>query len=125
MFYKKGVLKKFGNFKGENRCWSLLLIKFLKKTLRHRCFLVEFAKILRTATYFEEHLCTTVSENTSTGTIEFHLKVFCICIFQIFYSGQYIPAWYTPTNLEEWIFIIYESAGRDTARQFSASIKIN
>ena len=28
--------------------------------------------------YFEEHSCTTVSENTSTGTIEFHLKVFCI-----------------------------------------------
>ena len=36
---------------------------FIKKWLQHRCFLVNFAKILRT-TFFTEHLRTTASYNS-------------------------------------------------------------
>ena len=41
---KKGFLKTFANFTGKNLCWSLLLIKFIKKRLQYSCFLVKFAK---------------------------------------------------------------------------------
>ena len=29
IFFKKGILKNFANFKGKHRCWSLFLTKFL------------------------------------------------------------------------------------------------
>ena len=55
---KKGVLKKFGKFTGKHLCQSLFFNKvagrpatFLKKRLWHRCFLVNFAKFLRTPFY--------------------------------------------------------------------------
>ena len=54
MFYKKGLLKYFTNFTRKHLRWSNFLIKFtatdlfIKKRLRHRCFLVEFAKFLKT-----------------------------------------------------------------------------
>ena len=31
VFYKKGVLKKFGNFTGKHLCWSLFLKTLLKR----------------------------------------------------------------------------------------------
>ena len=46
-------------------------------------------------------------------------------IFQVFYSEQYITAWYTAANHEQCIFIIYDSAGTIRTKQFSTSIKIN
>ena len=46
---KKGVLKKFAYFTGKHLCWSLFLIKFIKKRLQHWCFSVKFAKFLRTS----------------------------------------------------------------------------
>ena len=47
---KKGVLKKFTYFTGKHLCWSLFLIKFIKKRLLpHWCFPVKFAKFLRTS----------------------------------------------------------------------------
>ena len=75
---KRDVLKDFANFAGKHLCWSLFLIKsqalvkngqthsncslakaecvwpfcesynFIKKILQHRCFLIKFAKFLRT-----------------------------------------------------------------------------
>ena len=33
----------------------------------------------------------------------------CLLIFQFFYSGQYIPVWYTPINHEYGDFIKYDS----------------
>ena len=55
-FLITGVLKTFSKFIEKRLCWSLFLNKFaglrpetlLKKTLRHRCFPVNFAKFLRT-----------------------------------------------------------------------------
>ena len=43
---KKLVLKNFAIFTGKHLCWSISLIK-LKKTIQHRCFPVNIAKILR------------------------------------------------------------------------------
>ena len=53
---KKDVLKNFENFTGKYLYRSLFLIKLqvlrpatlLKKILQHMCFLVKFAKVLRT-----------------------------------------------------------------------------
>ena len=64
VFYKKGVLKNFTKVTGKHPCRSLFLIKIqtsnlqylLKKRLRHRYSLENFAKLLRTP----------FSENTSS-----------------------------------------------------------
>ena len=51
MFFEKGVLKNFVIFTGKYLRWSLFLIKLTQKTsqkLKHRCFLVNIAKFLRT-----------------------------------------------------------------------------
>ena len=64
MFFKIGVLKNFAIFTGKHLCWSLFLIqlqaqaqacKFIRKRLQHRCFPVNIAKFLKTAS-FTEHL---------------------------------------------------------------------
>ena len=117
----------------EKTCVGLLfLINFIKKRLRHGCFTVKFLKILRTTVLKNIHLWTTVSENNSRGAIELHLKVFAfqwiyiyLWAFQISYSGQCIAAWYTSTNHDQCIFIMYDSVGRKRTKQFSTSIKIS
>ena len=53
VFLKKGVLKNFPKLTGKHQCQSLffnrtLNIYFIKKGPWHRCFLVNFAKLLRT-----------------------------------------------------------------------------
>ena len=50
---KKGVLKSFPNFIGKHLWCSLYLIKlpacnFIKKRLQHKCFPVNFGKLLKT-----------------------------------------------------------------------------
>ena len=55
----KDAEKCFANFTEKNLRWSIFLIKLVKKRLQHKCF-----------------LWTTVSENTSGGAIDLHLKVF-------------------------------------------------
>ena len=60
---KKGFLRNFAKFTGKHLCHSLFFNKvaglrpatLLKKRLWHRCFPVNFAKLLRT-TFFREHL---------------------------------------------------------------------
>ena len=57
VFYKIGVLKNFEKLTGKHLCRSLFSNKvaaltpasLLKQRLQHRCFLVNFAKYLRTA----------------------------------------------------------------------------
>ena len=44
---QKAVLKHFAMFTGKYLCWSLFLIKFIKKKLQHRCFPVNIARLLR------------------------------------------------------------------------------
>ena len=49
-FCEKGVLKNSAKCKGKHQCWGLFFNKektLLKKTLRHRSFPANFAKILR------------------------------------------------------------------------------
>ena len=55
---KQGALKNFANFTGSNLCWSLFLIKLdiwclqlNPSRLRHRCFPVKFAIILKKILY--------------------------------------------------------------------------
>ena len=56
VFYKKGVLGNFAKFTGKHMCRSFFLnsaaglrpATLLKKGLLHRCFIVNFAKFLRT-----------------------------------------------------------------------------
>ena len=49
-FMQKGVLRNFTKFTGKHLCLHLCLrpATLLKKRLWHRCFLVNFAKFLRT-----------------------------------------------------------------------------
>ena len=42
-FMKKTFLKNFAIFTGTHLCWSLFLIKLIKKRLQHRCFPVNIA----------------------------------------------------------------------------------
>ena len=44
---QKAVLKHFAIFTRYHLCWSLPLIRFIKKKLQHRCFPVNFARFLR------------------------------------------------------------------------------
>ena len=63
VFCKKAVLKNFAKFTGKHLCQSLFFNKvadlrpatLLKKRLWHRCFPVDFAKLLRTP-FFTEYL---------------------------------------------------------------------
>ena len=55
MFFKIRAVKNFANFGRKHLCWSLFLIKFIKKRLLHKCFLVKFASFFRTP-FFTEHL---------------------------------------------------------------------
>ena len=54
VFNKKGVLRNFAKFTGKHLCQSLLPATLLKKRLWHRCFPVNFEKLLRTP-FFTEH----------------------------------------------------------------------
>ena len=52
VFCKKGVLRNFAKFTGKHLCQSFCFSKvaclcLLKKRLRHRCFPLNFAKLLR------------------------------------------------------------------------------
>ena len=58
LFCPKGMLKKFTKFTGKHLCQNIFLNKIagrpatlLNKTLRHRCFPVNFGKLLRTIYY--------------------------------------------------------------------------
>ena len=44
---QKAVLKHFAIFTGKHHCWSLFLIKFIKKELQHSYFPVNIARFLR------------------------------------------------------------------------------
>ena len=44
---KKGVFRNFAKFTGKHLCQRLFFSKFLKTSLWHRCFSVNFAKLLR------------------------------------------------------------------------------
>ena len=73
MFLKISVLKNFANLTGKHLCWSLFLIQTLldsvdsvKKRLQHRCYLVKFAKFLKTLFFIEHVFTVTVSPS---GTI--------------------------------------------------------
>ena len=62
VFCKKGVLRNFSKFTGKHLCRSPFFNEvaglrpaiLLKKSLRHRCFPVNFAKLLRTH-FLKEH----------------------------------------------------------------------
>ena len=67
VFFKRGVLKCFAIFTGKvpvleslfHKIAGLKICNFIKKRLQHRCFLVNIAKLLRTA--FIEHLLVAAS----------------------------------------------------------------
>ena len=69
VFCKKCVLKNFTKFKGKNLA-VLRPSTLLKKRLWHRCFPVNFAKILRTLS-FVEHLWWLLSKVTGTWIITY------------------------------------------------------
>ena len=73
MFYKKVVLKNFCNIRRKTPVLESLFKKvsrlkacnFLKKRLQHGCF-CEYWEISKN-TYFEEHVQTAASVNTTTS----------------------------------------------------------
>ena len=60
MFFKIYVLKTFANFMGKTPVFEPLFIQvkdpqdcsFIKRNIQHRCFLVKFAKLLRTPFFY-------------------------------------------------------------------------
>ena len=62
MFFEKGILRNFAKFTGQNLCESLFFNEdaqlrpatLLKKRLWHRCFPVNFVKLLRTPFFTEQ-----------------------------------------------------------------------
>ena len=46
VFCKKGVLSNFAKFRGKHLCQGLFFVKVTG--VKHRCFLLNFAKFLRT-----------------------------------------------------------------------------
>ena len=113
-------------------CWSLFLIKFIKNRLtkfiknriQHKCFLVKFEKFLKTK-FWRTFVNDCFSDNTSNKPLNpFFYFNKCLWTFQIFYSGHN-PAWYTPANDDQCIFIIYYSASSEITKQFSTTIRIN
>ena len=127
-YRKKGVLKNFVNVTGEFLCWSLFLIKLIKKRLYHKCFPLTFSKILTTPILknsSDQLFLGTLREKLLNSTSRLFYFNECLWTFQIFFCGRYIPVWYIPKNHELCIFIIYNSAGRERTKQFSTTIKIN
>ena len=63
VFCKKGVVKNFAKFTGKHLCWSLFLNKvtgfktatLLKERIQHKCFPVNFSKLLTVAFFTEQH----------------------------------------------------------------------
>ena len=65
MLFKVGALKHFTIFTGKYLCWSLFLIKFIKKKHQHRCFSVNIARFLRASIL--QNICERLFERFSTG----------------------------------------------------------
>ena len=79
MLYKRGVLKYFPKFTGKHLCQSLFFNKVaglrpttvLKRKLWHRCFSMNFAKILR-ITFLQNTsglLLLTLTRDTSSQSV--------------------------------------------------------
>ena len=51
---------------------GLQVYNFMKKRLRHRCFLCEYCELFKN-TYFGKHLETTASEDTPTLTLSYEI----------------------------------------------------
>ena len=74
VFYKKSCIKHFAIFTGKHLCWSIFLIKFIKKKFQHIGFSHEYCKIFKSI--FREikrfsilqKICERLFERFSTGT---------------------------------------------------------
>ena len=96
---RKSVLRNFVKFTGKHLCQSLFYNKVaglrpatsLNKRLWHRCFLVNFAKFLRTPTFFIEHLWWLLLKSSQLWQIYFlpHRNHYWIRIF--FLENNYYP----------------------------------
>ena len=53
MLLQIGTLKNFAIFTGKRLCWSIFLIKFIKKRLQHGCLSLNLTKVLRAAKVLE------------------------------------------------------------------------
>ena len=66
IFLYRTPIKHFAIFTGKHLCWSLLLIKIIKKNLQHRCFLLNMARFLRASILW--NICKRLFERFSRGT---------------------------------------------------------
>ena len=104
MLFKTVILKKFANFTEKHLFWTLKTWNFIKNRLQLRCFPVKIAKLLITPilkNICEQLFLRILQEellNSTSRTLYFNE---CLWAFQIFYSWQYIPVWYTPTIHEQ------------------------
>ena len=84
MFCKKGALRNFVKFTGKHVCQGLFFIKLqasslkpstlLEKRLWHRCFLVNFTKLLRTP-FYTEHLWWLLPSDFSLSRIQIYFNL--------------------------------------------------
>ena len=84
VLYKKGALRNFVKFTGKHVCQGLFFIKLqasslkpatlLEKRLWHRCFLVNFTKLLRTP-FYTEHLWWLLPSDFSLSRIQIYFNL--------------------------------------------------
>ena len=89
VFCKKVVLRNFAKLTGKHLCQSLRPATLFKKRLWHRCFLVNFAKFLRTS-FFIEHLrwlLLNAEKGANLGSILLNESYFFIMMKRLFVTG--------------------------------------
>ena len=99
VFYKKGVLKNSAKFTEKHLLQSAFFIKvaslrpatatLLKKTLQHKCFLVTFAKFLRTPNL--KNICERLL-----------LTMVCFPVFLAVFIEGYYPYLFIQTEYLHW-----------------------
>ena len=117
MFYKKGVLRNFAKFTGKHLCYCLFFKSFstlLKKSLWHKCFLVNFEKFVR-KTFLSEHLWA----NASSYSIIVYMTSwpFTEILFSLLHSQ--FPSTQTG-NFKSLLFNILLTIWKDTRTMASA-----
>ena len=103
--------------------WSLFLLKFTKKRLQHKCFLVKFSEILRTArTSTCERLFLRIpqEELVNSTSMSLHFNE-CLQTFHFFTLGSVSQHGTLKQIMSNTSSFIYDSAGGERTKRYHTS----